>query len=721
MKIKKIFSALLAVVLLLAGVAVPSLKASAEENEEVHNTGLIEPVELIMPEDEAEQNEYVPDSVILYSGPEAVYWSQFSSDYYRSLMDEHGQSLWDEMDAYCLEVMNGADILTEYEYKGKIYYLMPQVCCKNIGDIGQFWQMFVYSHPEYYFISFSYFTGGDNMWFTVYPEFAGSSDREYATAAFKSEIEKFRGEIKDGNPENIERQIHDILCSKVSYDYNMENSVFNQSAYSTFVNRETVCTGYAKGFQLLCNSEGIETIIVVGNAGSHAWNKIRLHNHWYLVDVTWDDQVNYTSYSYYNKSDGEIQDHTVDNFMADYEPDSEYSSTASMYNKYIDAYFTSDGKEYFSVSGTVPYLALYIGEGGDGIPDTVVCNNNTYKVLNSSSQNKTYTITYELDGGVNSEYNPANYDMTSGNIILRNPSRTGHSFEGWYKDAKYTDRITTIPLGNTGDITLYAKWNAYNGWVNQSGAEYWYENGVKQGTEGRGKEIYDFDSAAWYWLDAESGGTKAVNKDVYQESDAGRYADREDGTGKWVRYDKNGHMIKGWQVTDAGIYYFDPVTGTMAKGFTTVDKNEYFFNTVTGVLESEGYRVPENGWMTIDGRDYWYENYYREGYRLRESYRGKEIFDPESNAWYWLDNVQGGAKAVSKDVYQESDAGEWADREDGTGKWVRYDDRGHMVKGWSYTDNGTYYFDPTYGTMAKGRAVIDGETYQFDETTGILK
>ena len=72
------------------------------------------------------------------------------------------------------------------------------------------------------------------------------------------------------------------------------------------------------------------------------------------------------------------------------------------------------------------------------------------------------------------------------------------------------------------------------------------------------------------------------------------------------------------------------------------------------------------------------------------------------------------------DVYKRQ-AGQWADREDGTGKWVRYDADGHMVKGWQTTDQGTYYFDPVYGTMAKGNAVIDGATYYFDVNTGILQ
>ena len=91
------------------------------------------------------------------------------------------------------------------------------------------------------------------------------------------------------------------------------------------------------------------------------------------------------------------------------------------------------------------------------------------------------------------------------------------------------------------------------GWRIEDGVPYWYENGVKQGTEGRGKEIYDPGSAAWYWLDAVDGGRMAVSKDVYQESKA----DDEGDIGKWVRYDADGHMVKGWQPAEAGTYNFD--------------------------------------------------------------------------------------------------------------------------------------------------------------------
>ena len=270
---------------------------------------------------------------------------------------------------------------------------------------------------------------------------------------------------------------------------------------------------------------------------------------------------------------------------------------------------------------------------------------------------------------------------------------------------KQISGVTTAAVTFNGkDYT--AKYGEKNGWVEENGKKYWYEKGVKQGTTGRGKEIYDPDSDAWYWLDAVQGGAMTVSKDVYQESAAGQWADKPDGTGKWVRYDENGHMVKGWQTTDKGTYYFDLITGAMAKGAGDIDGVPCAFDEYTGI-------ALDGQWLTINGADFWYEKGVRQGL----DGRGKEIYDPASDAWYWLDAVDQGKKATSKDVYQESKAGQWADRADGTGKWVRYDAQGHMIKGWSADKR--YYFDPIYGTMAKGDAVIDGRTYHFDKNTGI--
>ncbi len=271
----------------------------------------------------------------------------------------------------------------------------------------------------------------------------------------------------------------------------------------------------------------------------------------------------------------------------------------------------------------------------------------------------------------------------------------------------------------------------YTGWETVGDNKFWYENDILQGYDAsnpayRGKEIYDPDSDAWYWLDNVQGGAMAVSKDVYQESYAGEYADREDGTGKWVRYDKNGHMIKGFDSNDNGTYYFDEVYGAMVKGLQTIDGQLYYFDTVTGVMQSGNININgveyafnsdgtavDKKWYTIDGKEYWYENGIRQGYKQNDLYyRGKEIYDPNSAAWYWLDNVQGGAKATSKDVFQESNGG----------KWVRYDRWGQMIKGWSYVSYNQYnYFDEITGAMYKGWHTIDGRDYYFDEETGLTK
>ncbi len=373
---------------------------------------------------------------------------------------------------------------------------------------------------------------------------------------------------------------------------------------------------------------------------------------------------------------------------------------------------------------------------GTSVTATITPNGTTYELTkvmyDDGSENK--DVTSELKNGCEYTFTmPANHvkiEATFGEAPSTEPeTRTAHGAaekttitamavftctdkncaSAQFVDAtvKQTSGVTTAAVNFNGkDYT--AKYGEKNGWVEENGKKYWYEKGVKQGTTGRGKEIYDPDSDAWYWLDAVQGGAMTVNKDVYQESAAGQWADRPDGTGKWVRYDENGHMIKGWQTTEKGTYYFDPTFGTMAKGVTEIDGVPCAFDQNTGIgLDKQ--------WVTINGADYWYENGVRQGLEGR----GKEIYDPASDAWYWLDAVDQGKKATSKDVYQESEAGQWADRADGTGKWVRYDAQGHMIKGWSADKR--YYFDPIYGTMAKGDAVIDGRTYHFDKNTGVLQ
>ena len=388
--------------------------------------------------------------------------------------------------------------------------------------------------------------------------------------------------------------------------------------------------------------------------------------------------------------------------------------------------FTDDGETRFAAGtevtatfmphGTTYELTdavYYVGNTGENITKTVLEKNHTYTFTMPANHVK-FVATFTAVGGEETQsleaeertvHGAAEKTTITAMAVFTCTDKNCASAQFVDATVKQTSGVTTAAVNFNGkDYT--AKYGEKNGWVEENGKKYWYENGVKQGTTGRGKEIYDPDSDAWYWLDAVQGGAMTVNKDVYQESAAGQWAANSDGTGKWVRYDENGHLVTGWDTNEKGTYYFDPVFGTMARGITEIDGVPCAFDQNTGIgLDKQ--------WVTINGADFWYEKGVRQGLEGR----GKEIYDPASNEWYWLDSVDQGKKATSKDVYQESAAGPWAANADGTGKWVRYDAQGHMIKGWSA--DGRYYFDLTYGTMARGRVTIDGRTYNFDTVTGI--
>lgn len=70
-----------------------------------------------------------------------------------------------------------------------------------------------------------------------------------------------------------------------------------------------------------------------------------------------------------------------------------------------------------------------------------------------------YKITYHLNGGKNASKNPSTY-KTGTSVKLANPTKTGYTFAGWYKDASFKTKVTSISASQTGNVTLYAKWTA---------------------------------------------------------------------------------------------------------------------------------------------------------------------------------------------------------------------------------------------------------------------
>ena len=82
-----------------------------------------------------------------------------------------------------------------------------------------------------------------------------------------------------------------------------------------------------------------------------------------------------------------------------------------------------------------------------------------------------YTINYNLNGGVNHPENPESYDEVAGRFDLKDPSREGYSFLGWYIEfsegvdvspnmyyGEYQDYSMYVLANYLGSFSVYARW-----------------------------------------------------------------------------------------------------------------------------------------------------------------------------------------------------------------------------------------------------------------------
>jgi len=94
-----------------------------------------------------------------------------------------------------------------------------------------------------------------------------------------------------------QEQIAYVYKWLVSYCNYNANSAYNQSIYSVFVRRNSVCTGYAKAAQFLLNLLGIESRLVFGRLhndkenGRHCWNIVKVDNQYYHCDTCFGDNI----------------------------------------------------------------------------------------------------------------------------------------------------------------------------------------------------------------------------------------------------------------------------------------------------------------------------------------------------------------------------------------------------------------------------------------------
>ena len=81
---------------------------------------------------------------------------------------------------------------------------------------------------------------------------------------------------------------------------------------------------------------------------------------------------------------------------------------------------------------------------------------------NTQTPQTTYTVSFNPAGGTPA---PASQTVNAGGTVTQPPAMTksGHTFDGWYKEANYTTPWNFTTDTVNANITLHAKWNAETG------------------------------------------------------------------------------------------------------------------------------------------------------------------------------------------------------------------------------------------------------------------
>ena len=128
------------------------------------------------------------------------------------------------------------------------------------------------------------------------------SELDRMSAEVTEAARQIAAEVTETDPAAAVKEIAGILCDRVTYDDPLASSILSEhelshesnirrTAYGALINGASVCTGYAKAFQLICDLKGIDCWTVDGTVEDvgHEWNAVFIDGEMLYVDVTFAD------------------------------------------------------------------------------------------------------------------------------------------------------------------------------------------------------------------------------------------------------------------------------------------------------------------------------------------------------------------------------------------------------------------------------------------------
>jgi len=137
----------------------------------------------------------------------------------------------------------------------------------------------------------------------VHQNFNATTDVGFINRFIADEVKKVVSSTVTEDMSDIEKVyvLHEWICGKVSFDIEGQLEMRNHVDSAVFMSEYAVCGSYARAFALLMQEAGIEAYYVANEV--HAWNIVKLGDHYFHVDASYADYFDPTSYERFLSSD----------------------------------------------------------------------------------------------------------------------------------------------------------------------------------------------------------------------------------------------------------------------------------------------------------------------------------------------------------------------------------------------------------------------------------
>lgn len=218
-------------------------------------------------------------------------WTVYDDEYGLSKMSDGERAFYRRLEAASVQYISDST-LDAYPMERYNIYVTEGVSYDDLGLSKQqaigLTQWFIYNNPQYYFYQTRFLVSDVSIYMGCYPIFVDGDDRANVTNQIFRTVDAWVASINDDEITTYQKVLsaHDLLCNELSY----VSGDYDQSIYSTVMQKKTVCAGYAGMFNIMLNASGIHS--TVGISSTHAWNLVKMDDGiYYGVDSTWDDTL----------------------------------------------------------------------------------------------------------------------------------------------------------------------------------------------------------------------------------------------------------------------------------------------------------------------------------------------------------------------------------------------------------------------------------------------